>query len=114
MKGLEMLEKIDHTICLNSLSKHIEWNVDKEENIDCKSIEEFIECYDIIKKELEEKEELKKVLEILKSKVKFEVNDKNLFGFKQTNLVVNKDIFGSVSLTPEEYDLLKGWLTDEK
>lgn len=55
-------------------------------------------------------EELNKVLEILKSKVKFEVMDKDLFGFNRNRLVVNKDIFGSVSLTQVEYELLKEWL----
>lgn len=48
-KELEALEKINHTLCLNS--HRIEFGVD-EDNIDCKNVEEFVECYNITRKYL--------------------------------------------------------------
>lgn len=70
MKGLEALEKIDHTICLNNLAKNIVWNIDKEDKIDCENVEQFIECYDIIEKEL-------KALEIIKQYIHISVDEKD-------------------------------------
>lgn len=58
-KSLEALEKIDHTICLNNLAKNIVWNFDKEEKCDCENIDQFMDCYDSIEKELEANEILK-------------------------------------------------------
>ena len=74
-KGLEALEKIDHTICLNNLAKNIVWNIDKEEKCDCESIEQFVECYDAIEKELTQAEEDRKILDIFKNAIKFERKD---------------------------------------
>ena len=48
-KALEALEKINHTLCLNS--HKIEFGVD-EDSIDCKNVEEFVECYNTIRKYL--------------------------------------------------------------
>jgi len=108
-----MENKITPEEALNNIAIAIVENfVGKDEPRRTEQINKFLnsnECQ-IIEQAFDELEELKRVLDILKSKVKFEVNDKSLFGFNQNNLVVNKDIFGSVSLTREEYDLLKGWL----
>lgn len=63
-KGLDALEKIDHTVCLafNNDNNAI-FNKDNYDHIDCKDINEFIECYDIIEKELKDYYE---ILEIAK------------------------------------------------
>ena len=51
MTSKEALEKLDNTLCLNSQS--LKFNIDTEENIDCKDVYEMIECLEIIKKDLE-------------------------------------------------------------
>lgn len=66
---LEALWKIDHTICMNNCESGIKWNIDKpedypeggydEKDTDCKSFEDFAECYEMVEtalKRLEEKE----------------------------------------------------------
>ena len=42
----EAYDKIDNTLCLNSLK--LEFNIDKEEHIDCKDVEEMVDCLDTI------------------------------------------------------------------
>lgn len=98
-KPKSLVEKL-YQIYSHSCYTHIDYSFTKNDK----------NYYREIRQALIEHEKLKKVLDILKSKIKFEVNDKSLFGFNQNNLVINKDIFGSVSLTQEEFDLLKGWL----
>lgn len=51
-KGLEALEKIDHTICMNNLENNIKWDIDKYDHCACVSVEDFVDCYEIIEKEL--------------------------------------------------------------
>ena len=51
------LYKIDNTICLNNLKQNISWNIDNEKDsdpndTDCKSIEDYINCYDKIERTL--------------------------------------------------------------
>ena len=60
-KELEALEKINHTLCLNS--HRIEFGVD-EDSIDCKNIEEFVECYNTIRKYLTAHKDIEKELGI--------------------------------------------------
>lgn len=50
MTSKEALEKLDHTICLNT---GIKWGVDDLDKIDCQTQEEAIECIDTIRKDLE-------------------------------------------------------------
>lgn len=57
MKSKDALEKLDHTLCLNSLS--LKFDIDNEEHIDCKDVDEMVDCVETIGKDLE-------VLEILK------------------------------------------------
>lgn len=65
-KGLEALEKIDHTVCLAfNENNNALFNKDEYEHIDCKDIDEFVDCYGIIEKELKD-------FEWLKSKVSIE------------------------------------------
>jgi len=56
-KPLEAYEKIDNTLCLNCQS--IKFNIDKEENDDCKDVYEMVKCLEIIKRELKTNEILK-------------------------------------------------------
>lgn len=60
-KGLEALEKIDHTICLNE--HNIKWDIDKYDHCACIDINEFVECYEIIEKELKDYESYKGFLD---------------------------------------------------
>jgi len=95
MTGLEALEKIDHTVCLNNLAKNIVWNIDKEENCDCESVEQFVDCYDTIEKEL-------KVLEIIKNK---KVDIRRFIQYTHNLFDYNAGVWNE--LTQQEYDLLK-------
>ena len=56
-KELEALEKLNHTICLNS--PVIKWSIDEYDHIDCKDEKEFVKCYNIIEKALERNEPMK-------------------------------------------------------
>ena len=90
-KGLEALEKIDHTICLAfNENNNALFNKDKYEHIDCKDIDEFVDCYDIIEKEL-------KALEIIKDRLI--VKDKG--GYIQVVCEF------SIPSKSKKYDLLK-------
>lgn len=62
---LAAYEKLDNTLCLNSsgfvktrkdgtiVNGNIEFNMDKDEHIDCKDIDEMIDCLETIKKALQ-------------------------------------------------------------
>lgn len=56
-KELEALEKLNHTICLNSPT--IKWGIDTYEHIDCKDDKEFVKCYNIIRKAIARNEPMK-------------------------------------------------------
>ena len=83
-KPIEALWKIDHTICMNSNDKRIEWNIDKpkdypeggydEKDTDCKSFDDFCDCYDIIETALKDFEELKKGIAWRKAEYKKELD----------------------------------------
>ena len=76
-KALKSLWKIDHTICMNFNEKNIKWNIDNKddpslykngegydpEDTDCKSFDDFCECYEEIETALKDFEELKKGIE---------------------------------------------------
>ena len=105
-KELEALEKLNHTICLNS--PVIKWSIDEYDHIDCKDEKEFVKCYQVIEKALIQKAKQGKILDILKKKEVdidwLKVSDsicKYNFGFTYEH-----------QLTQEEYDLLKEWLND--
>ena len=53
----EAYEKLDNTLCLNCQS--IKFNIDEEENADCKDVYEMVKCLEIIKRELKSNEILK-------------------------------------------------------
>lgn len=59
MTSKEALEKLDNTLCLNS--PVINFNIDDEDFIDCKDVDEMIECLETIERDLD-------VLEIIKNK----------------------------------------------
>ncbi|HKM30260.1 MAG TPA: hypothetical protein VJZ51_05855 [Bacilli bacterium] len=56
-KELEALEKLNHTICLNSPT--IKWGIDTYDHIDCKDEKEFVKCYNIIEQALKRNEPMK-------------------------------------------------------
>lgn len=75
-KGLDALEKINHTICLAfNENNNALFNKDKFEHIDCKDIYEFIDCYNIIEKELKKAEKNEIVLNIFKNALTIEHHD---------------------------------------
>ena len=95
-KGLEALEKIDHTICLNTINQTLKFGLDEYDGCDCKNIEEFAEAYDVIEKELE-------ALEIIREKKVCVVWLKNgLSAYNNTCALYDLPI-----LNEEEYDILK-------
>ena len=114
MINKEALEKLDNTLCLNSLS--LRFNIDNEDHIDCKNIYEMIDCIDIIREALEQKEKQDKILEILKNK-KVDIKLVLWAGQKVEayNVVVReKNLFPREELTQEEFDLIRKWLDNEK
>lgn len=98
LSPLEALEKIDNTVCLN----HLAFGVDKYDHCDCRSIEDFVDCYDTIEKSL-------KAFEIIK------VKEVDWFSIKYTTSVelynyrmkTSGFTYAHRLLTKEEYDLLK-------
>lgn len=64
MKDKEALEKLDHTLCLNSLL--LRFSIDNDYHIDCKDADEMVDCIETLQEALEQKEKQDKILEILK------------------------------------------------
>ena len=62
-KELEALEKLNHTICLNS--PVIKWSIDEYDHIDCKDEKEFVKCYNIIEQALDQYEKQEKEISAL-------------------------------------------------
>jgi len=126
---LEALWKIDHTICMNFNDKNIKWNIDNKDDqvlykngdgydpidTDCKSFEEFCDCYDIIETALKRLDELDtwinqsdttkikalnkklKALEVIKKELNLEVKEDNglyrLITYQTDNHLIRKDQF---------------------
>ena len=107
-KELEALEKINHTICLNSPT--IKWGIDTYDHIDCKDEKEFVKCYNIIEQALIQKDKQKKILDILKKKCVSKGYIQWTANYKEYNELT--DGTNISELTQEEYDLLKEWLND--
>ena len=75
MKDKEALEKLDHTLCLNSLS--LRFSIDEDYHIDCKDAEEMVDCIETLQEALEQKEKQNKILDILKENATLYINDIN-------------------------------------
>ena len=124
-KGLEALEKLNHTICLNLDNKTLVFGLDKYDNCDCKDIYEFSKCYEFIETALKNYEKLNhdysivvdekvsmaceyakklKALEIIKNKVFPLCYVKSHTWEQYRNSCFSKE---KNALTQEEYDLLK-------
>jgi len=97
----EAYEKLDNTLCLNCQS--IKFNIDKEENIDCKDVYEMLKCLEIVKKRLE-------ALEIIKEKQ----IDTNWFKCCNSSKDYNNSVPSYKQITREEYGLLREALVDDK
>lgn len=100
-KELEALEKINHTLCLNS--HKIEFGVD-EDSIDCKNVEDFVECYNTIRKYL-------KALKIIRDK-KVDVEQIIENPDREKVIWYNTSFTGVLCegwrmLSQEEYDLVR-------
>lgn len=101
MKPLEALEKIDHSVCIafNQNNKAL-FDKDKYDHCDCKDINEYVECEELVEKHLN-------ALEII---VKKNV-DVNYIKFHCEDCAdYNVTIANGVSidyLTLEEFDLVK-------
>ena len=111
----EAYDKIDNTLCLNSLN--LEFNIDEAEGIDCKNVYEMVSCLDTIQQALEEKEKQDHILEILKRASKeadvFELNPYSYSDYPYS-IEDGSDGYRCMELTPEEYYLLKQWLEEEQ
>ena len=107
-KELEALEKLNHTICLNSPT--IKWRIATYEHIDCKDDKEFVKCYNIIRKALIQKAKQDKILDILKKKTISHFYIQWTKNYKDYNEFCDGTDYAE--LTQEEYDLLKEWLND--
>ena len=64
MNDKQALEKLDHTLCLNS--PLLKFGIDDEDHIDCIDTYEMISCIETIAEALDKKEKQDKILEILK------------------------------------------------
>ena len=103
MTSKEALEKIDHTICLAfNENNNALFGKDKYDHIDCKDIDEFVDCYDIIEKDLE-------VLEIIKNK------KVNLEYLKCCDIYEQYKTICSYwdEITETEFNLIKEWLCEK-
>lgn len=125
-KGLEALEKLNHTICLNLNNKTLQFNLDKYEDCDCKDIREFCDCYEVIEKELKElygrREMMARLNEacephIIEDEVYKKARAFDIIKEKRVNIDYlrscksledyNNILIEKWQLTQEEYDLLK-------
>lgn len=120
MKPLEAWNKLDHTLCLNSPA--FIFNIDDERlygtefageydpnNTDCKSMDEMVDCMNVIEKTLKAFEIIKKKgltkNEIFMIKMSYPYNE-----FKETTTDLYGVGYSEYSLllkTKEEYELLK-------
>ena len=100
MNSRDALNKIDNTICIAyNTNNDILFNKDPDDHCDCASIEEFVECYDAIDKDLGRIEELEakaKAFDVLRRKLW-------LYEFYITHKI---DLIFS-DLTDEECEILK-------
>lgn len=64
MTDKQALEKLDHTLCLNSPS--LKFGIDNEDHIDCKDTYEMVNCIETLQEALDQKEKQEKILETLK------------------------------------------------
>lgn len=60
-KELEALEKIDHTICINSNENNIKWGVDDIGHIDCVNFDEYGKCFSVVFEALKRNEPMKPI-----------------------------------------------------
>jgi len=98
---LESLEKIDHTVCLAfNTDNNAIFNKDEYDHIDCKDIDEFVECYDTAE------EGLRAVTIIIDKRVNMD-----LVHYSKTLEEYNS--YYHRKLTQEEFDFLKRILKDE-
>lgn len=63
MNDKEALEKLDHTLCLNSLS--LRFSIDEDYHIDCKDADEMVDCIETLQEALEQKEKQDTFLSLL-------------------------------------------------
>lgn len=113
MKSKEALEKIDHTLCLNSLS--LRFDIDDEYHIDCKDTYEMIDCIETIQEALEQKEKQDTFLSLLIEKG-VDINAvKATKNYMEYNDFV---VWVCPHLTEDEYlkikDNIKEWLDNDK
>lgn len=126
-KGLKKLERINHTICLNT--HNIKWDADKYDHCACVSIEDFVECYETVEKELKEYEGAKNHIEALhKERVENSLKLKALEIVKPyihiycvapndrggVRIWFTEDGKHYIDMPQEEFDLLKEVLDDAK
>ncbi len=71
MTGLEALEKLDHTLCMNSNEGNLKFGIDTYENpsCDCKDVDEMVDCLEIVKQDLQDLEEIKKAFKPVIQKI---------------------------------------------
>ena len=115
MTSKQALEKLDNTLCLNSQS--LRFNIDTEDNIDCKDVDEMIECLETVERDLDVLEVIiKKDVEIKYVKMAIEAekkeNNPKLFpavGFyNKGQRNVNK------CLSDNEFELLREKLKNDR
>ena len=103
MKDKEALEKLDHTLCLNSLL--LRFNIDDEYHTDCKDAEEMVDCIETVQEALDQKEKQDKILSILKENAIKYVNE------------INKDVKSiqiTITTCDDNFNKVEEWLDNEK
>lgn len=64
LNGIQALDKLDNTLCLNLNNKTLEFGIDKYDHCDCDNAEEMVRCYDTIEEELKDYEWLKSIIPV--------------------------------------------------
>ena len=110
MEDKEALEKLDHTLCLNSLS--LSFGIDEDYHIDCKDAEEMVDCIETLQEALEQKEKQSKILEEIRNEIKVidygeEYQNRYAIQYIERGQVV------IVELCKEDYDKWNRWLNND-
>lgn len=120
MKPLEALNRLDHTLCLNS--QNLKFNIDDEKlygtefegeydpnDTDCKSMDEMIDCLNVVEKTLKAFEIIKKkrlnATEIYMIRMSYPYEE-----YKETVIGLYGSSYSDYAhllKTKEEYELLK-------
>ena len=105
----QALEKLDHTLCLNSSS--LKFGIDNEDHIDCRDTYEMIDCIETLQEALDQKEKQDSFLSLLIEKGVDISSIKATANYMEYNSFVS---YVCPELSEEEYMEIKKYISNNK